>query len=88
MIISKEDVEMAQIRMDNFKRIEKNRNMVHDVVYATYTVFEQNGERYLQIDTYGKSDRENPDKISQSIQIDKEMAQGLIEMMKKEFKLM
>lgn len=79
---------MAQIRMDNFKRIEKNRNMVHDVVYATYTVFEQNGERYLQIDTYGKSDRENPDKISQSIQIDKEMAQGLIEMMKKEFKLM
>lgn len=62
--------------------------MVHDVVYATYTVFEQNGERYLQIDTYGKSDRENPDKISQSIQIDKEMAQGLIEMMKKEFKLM
>lgn len=29
---------MAQIRMDNFKRVEKNRTMVHDVVYATYTV--------------------------------------------------
>lgn len=78
---------MAQIKIEEFERIEKNRNTVHDSVYATYTVFEQSGERYLQIDTYGKSGRENPDKISQSIQINKGMAQVLIEMMKKEFQL-
>ena len=79
---------MAQIKIEEFERIEKNRNTVHDSVYATYTVFEQSGERYLQIDTYGKSGRENPGKISQSIQINKEMAQILIEMMKQEFQLM
>ena len=78
---------MAQIRKENFDRIEKNRNMVHDAVYATYTVFEQNGEHYLQIDTYGKSGRENPDKISQSIQINKEIAQVLVKLMTEEFNL-
>ena len=79
---------MAQIKIEEFERIEKSRNTVHDAVYATYTVFEQSGERYLQIDTYGKSGRENPGKISQSIQINKEIAQILIEMMKQEFQLM
>lgn len=78
---------MAHIKVDKFDRIEKNRNMVHDVVYATYTVFEQSGKRYFQIDTYGKTSRENPAKISQSIQLDKEMAQELIVLMKKEFDL-
>ena len=79
---------MAQIKIEEFERIEKNRNMVHDAVYSTYTVFEQSGERYLQIDTYGKSGRENPDKISQSIQINKEIAQVLVKLMQEEFNLM
>ena len=61
--------------------------MVHDAVYATYTVFEQSGERYFQIDTYGKAGRENPDKISQSIQINKETAAALIKLMQVEFDL-
>lgn len=78
---------MAQIKKEHFDRIEKNRNMVHDAVYATYTVFEQSGERYLQIDTYGKAGRENPDKISQSIQINKETASALIKLMQVEFDL-
>lgn len=78
---------MAQIKKENFDRIEKNRNMVHDTVYATYTVFEQSGERYFQIDTYGKAGRENPDKISQSIQINKETAQVLVKLMQEEFNL-
>ncbi len=79
---------MAQIKIEEFERIEKNRNTVHDAVYSTYTVFEQSGERYLQIDTYGKSGRENPDKISQSIQINKEIAQVLVKLMQEEFNLM
>lgn len=58
---------MAQINLKNIKKIEKNRNTVHDKVYTTYTVFSVEGDRYVQIDTYGKIDRENLEKISQSI---------------------
>ena len=58
---------MAQINLKNIKKIEKNRNTIHDKVYTTYTVFNADGDRYVQIDTYGKIDRENPEKISQPI---------------------
>ena len=54
---------MAQINLKNIKKIKKNRNIIHDKVYTTYTVFNADGDRYVQIDTYGKIDRENPDKI-------------------------
>lgn len=43
-------------------------------MYATYSTFDSYGEHYVQIDTYGRSDREQPGKTSQSIQLDKEMA--------------
>ena len=78
---------MAQITIKKLSKIEKNRNMLHDIVEATYTTFEKNGDRYFQIDTYGKSGRENPDKVSQSIQIDKETAQVLVDILEKEFNL-
>ncbi|MFR5731522.1 MAG: methionyl-tRNA formyltransferase [Clostridium sp.] len=54
---------------------------------ATYSVFEKTGQKYFQIDTYGKSDREIPGKISQSFQLDKECAKFLVERLKKEFDL-
>ena len=78
---------MAQITIEKLSKIEKNRNMLHDVVEATYTTFEKNGDTYFQIDTYGKSGRENPNKVSQSIQIDKETARVLVDILKKEFSL-
>ena len=53
---------MAQISLDNIKKIEKNRNTIHEKVHAAYTVFEMDGEKYVQIDTYGRIDRENPEK--------------------------
>lgn len=55
---------MAQISLDNIKKIEKNRNTIHEKVHAAYTVFEMDGEKYVQIDTYGRIDRENPEKYS------------------------
>ena len=55
---------MAQINLKNIKKIEKNRNTIHDKVYTTYTVFNADGDRYVQIDTYGKIDRENPEKTN------------------------
>lgn len=54
---------MAQIDIRNLTKVNKERNTVHDQVYATYTVFDNSGEKYLQIDTYGKPACENPEKI-------------------------
>lgn len=65
---------MARLDLDTIKKIEKERCTVHTKVTATYSVFEEGGNRYVQIDTYGKSDRAIPEKISQSIQIDRESA--------------
>lgn len=76
---------MAQISLDNIKKIEKQRNLIHEKVHATYTVFEQDGKKYVQIDTYGRIDREHPEKMSQSIQLDKEAAAFLIDILLKEF---
>lgn len=78
---------MAQISLDNIKRIEKNRNMLHDKVHTTYTVFEMTGKKYVQFDTYGRIARENPEKVSQSIQLDRETAQFLVNILCEEFAL-
>ena len=69
---------MAQISLSSIQKIEKSRNTVHDKVHATYTIFEIGGEKYVQIDTYGRIDRENPEKISQTLQFDKATAEFLI----------
>ncbi len=78
---------MAQIELKTIRRINKDRNTIHARVQTTYSTFEVNGEKYLQIDTYGKSDREIPGKISQSIQLEKESAKFFAELLKREFNL-
>lgn len=79
---------MAQIDIENIERIEKERNVIHDKVYATYTVFEKDNKKFVQIDTYGKDDRENPGKISQSIQVDKKAARCIVRLLIREFDLL
>ena len=76
---------MAQISLESIKKIEKNRNTVHEKVHTTYTVFEMDGKKYVQFDTYGRIDRENPEKISQSIQLDKETASFVVKLLVNEF---
>lgn len=78
---------MAQINLNNIKRIEKQRNTVHDEVYSTYSVFEIDGERYVQLDTYGRVGRENPEKLSQTIQLNRDTAKFLAELLSREFEL-
>lgn len=78
---------MALVEKDNIYKIEKTRNVVHQPVKATYTVFEKAGKKFFQIDTYGSSVREMPEKISQSIQIDKSMAEYLIQLLKDIYRL-
>ena len=76
---------MAQIDIDTIKRVNKERNTLHAKVFTTYTSFEESGKKYFQIDTYGRSDRKMPEKISQSIQLDEETARLLVNLLVKEF---
>ena len=78
---------MAQINRKDIQRIEKNRNIVHEKVHATYTVFQSDGEKYVQLDTYGRTGRENPEKLSQSIQLDSETASFLVDILRHEFNI-
>ena len=78
---------MAQINLKSIKRIEKQRNIVHDEVYSTYSVFEINGERYVQLDTYGRVGRENPEKLIQTIPLNRDTAKFLVDLLSKEFEL-
>lgn len=73
---------MALINIDDLEPINKERNAVHSKVKATYNIFEIDGNKYFQIDTYGKSSRECKDKISQSIQLDETTAKGIVNLLK------
>ena len=78
---------MARINLETIKKIEKERNTVHSKVDATYTVFKDGDEKFIQVDTYGSSNREIKGKISQSIQFDRETAKYLLEIFIEEYGL-
>ena len=77
---------MAQIDLTTIEKLYKDRNTIHEKVYATYSTFDNCGKHYVQIDTYGRSDREQPGKISQSIQLDERSARFLFDLLKSEYK--
>lgn len=78
---------MALIDKEHFNRMDKTRNSIHKPTVATYMVFEEDGSKYFQIDTYGTAERAIPDKVSQSIQLNKAMAEALIEILQRELSL-
>ena len=78
---------MAQIDINKIEKLTKDRNTIHEKLYTTYSSFDSYGTHYVQIDTYGRSDRELPGKISQSIQFDKETAAYIVNLLKREFDL-
>lgn len=79
---------MAQISLNSIERIEKSRNTLHEKVHTTYTVFEKDGRKYVQFDTYGKDDRDNPEKISQSLQFNEETARFFVRLLIEEFHML
>ena len=74
---------MALIR--EFTRIHKESNRVHDTVECGWTLFESNGETFVQLDPYGSSGREVPGKVSQSVQLDEAGAAALIRILQQAF---
>jgi hypothetical protein len=75
---------MALIK--GFEQSTKDRNSVHRQAKAHYTVFDgPDGKRYFQIDTFGSADRQMPGKVSQAIQLDRESARTLVDLLQREF---
>jgi hypothetical protein len=68
-----------------FMKLQKERNSVHGSVECGYTIFEDRGVRYLQLDTYGSRERQIPGKTSQSIQLSAESAAQLRDLIEKAF---
>lgn len=74
---------MAFIRKLEQKHMD--RNSIHEEIEASYTVFERDGRTFLQIDSYGRTDREIPGKKSQTIQLDEVGAAQLYSILKSSF---
>ncbi len=74
---------MARIR--KFVKIDKIRNSIHFEVECTYCIFDEQGKKYIQIDTYGTDQRQVRNQASQNIQFDKDTAIQLVNMLKTEF---
>lgn len=69
-----------------FEEKHMERNSIHKEIGASYTAFEFDGRKFLQIDSYGTLDRQVPGKKSQSIQLDEDSAQALYDVLKLHFR--
>jgi hypothetical protein len=59
------------------EHLSMSKNSVHAPANCTYTVFEEDGEKYLQVDTYGSAGRKIKGKKSQTLQLNRQSAQAL-----------
>ncbi|MDB5473056.1 MAG: methionyl-tRNA formyltransferase [Devosia sp.] len=74
---------MALVR--KFGRLDSERNQLQVEVEAKYAVFQKDGQGFVQINTYGRPDREFPGKVSQTIQLDRAGAEALVAILRKAF---
>ena len=71
--------------VEKFEQLTMDRNSVHGLVRCTYSVFSDgNGNRYLQLDTYGSATRKIGGKKSQSLQLDQKAIDSLCEILRSE----
>lgn len=75
---------MALVR--SFEEITPTKANVHGEVECTYSHFVGNdGQHYLQLNTYGSAQRQNRGKQSQTIQLDKDSARKLAALLRRYF---
>lgn len=79
---------MAKINIKTMTKQDKARYTIQEEVEAKYSVFEKDGEKFFQIDTYGRSNRVEAEKSSQIIQLDESSAKELIKLLVKEFNIL
>ncbi|MGW7594538.1 hypothetical protein [Streptomyces asiaticus] len=65
-------------RIEEFREINGDIQRLHGPVLCGYRSFAVDGRVIVQLDTYGSPDREIPNKVSQSIQLDVKGARELI----------
>ena len=66
--------------LTSIKRVSKPRQRVHKPVECGASTFEHDGVLYLQLDTYGTRERQDVGDVSQSLQMDREAALQLREL--------
>lgn len=71
--------------IEEFQQVPSDSQRVHGPVTCGYRAFTIEGRRILQLDTYGSTDREIPNKISQSVQLDTEGARALMDIIAETF---
>jgi hypothetical protein len=74
---------MALIK--EFRSVTSDVQRVHGPVTCGHRIFTVDGQRILQLDTYGSTERQIPDKISQSLQLDADSARELLAIIKNAF---
>lgn len=75
---------MAVVR--KFRHLALDRDAAHTEVDCTYSIIhDDNGAKYLQIDTYGSSTRQIPGKKSQSLRLAPEAIEQLKVLLAKHF---
>jgi len=68
-----------------FDEVTAERQVVHEPVECGWRAFTAEGERILQLDTYGSAERKLQGKVSQSIQLDEKAARELAEILTQTF---
>ncbi|MDM9645203.1 methionyl-tRNA formyltransferase [Rhizobium sp. S163] len=72
-------------RITQFELASMQRFQLHDPIDAKIFVHEYDGRRLMQISTYGRDSRQEPGKLSQTIQLDENAAKQLFDLLGKEF---
>lgn len=72
---------MAIIR--KFEQLDIKANARHTDTSGGFSIQGQDGEKFVQINTVGSENRENPGKVSQTLRLSKEAIEQLAEIAKK-----
>jgi hypothetical protein len=68
-----------------FHQVISGKSILHGPVSCGWRAFEVGGTRILQLDTYGSNTRQIPNKVSQSIQLDRSGAAQLLDLIRNTF---
>jgi hypothetical protein len=68
-----------------FREMDSDKNGVHKPVSCGWRRFDADGRTILQLDTYGSLERQIPNKVSQSIQVDRKGAAALLRLIRDTF---
>lgn len=74
---------MASLNSNKFKLKLNHFGKIHEDVYAQYFVFKTGDGNVLQINTYSSEEKARANQASQIIQINKQVAQKLVEIFEK-----